>query len=64
MAKVSFQISDVQHKEWFIVALLPHIQTPLMQKKLVSQTEALEIAMNLETSLVGDTNSGMIQIQS
>ena len=25
MAKVSFQMSDVQHKEWFIVALLPHI---------------------------------------
>ena len=24
-AKVSFQMSDVQHKEWFIVALLPHI---------------------------------------
>ena len=25
MAKVSFQMLDVQHKEWFIVALLPHI---------------------------------------
>ena len=25
MAKVSFQMSDVHHKEWFIVALLPHI---------------------------------------
>ena len=25
MAKVSFQMSDVQHKEWFIAALLPHI---------------------------------------
>ena len=25
MAKVSFQMSYVQHKEWFIVALLPHI---------------------------------------
>ena len=31
MAKVSFQMSDVQHKEWFIFVLLPHIQAPLMQ---------------------------------
>ena len=38
MAKVSFQMSDVQHKEWFIVALLPHIQGPLMQQKIESQT--------------------------
>ena len=25
MARVSFQMSDVQHKEWFIAALVPHI---------------------------------------
>ena len=25
MEKVSFQMSDVQHKEWFIAVLLPHI---------------------------------------
>ena len=25
MAKVSFQMSDVQHEEWFIIALLPQI---------------------------------------
>ena len=25
MAKVSFQMLDVKHKEWFIAALLPHI---------------------------------------
>ena len=36
MEKVSFQMSDVQHKEWFIAALLPHIQIPLMQHKIVS----------------------------
>ena len=30
MAKVSFQMSDVQHKEWFIATLLPHIRGPLM----------------------------------
>ena len=30
MAKVNFKLSDVQHKEWFIAALVPHIIMPLM----------------------------------
>ena len=63
MAKVSFQMLDVQHKEWFIVSLLPHIQTHLMKYKMVSPIEALEITMKLEASMVGDTGSGMMQIQ-
>ena len=25
MARVNFQMSDVQHKEWFITMLIPHI---------------------------------------
>ena len=36
MAKVSFYMSGVQHKEWFIAALLVHIRIPLMQQKIVS----------------------------
>ena len=64
MAKVSFQMSGVQHKEWFIVVLLPHIRGPLMQQKIVTQTEALELAMKLEASPIGDGAAGMIQIQS
>ena len=64
MDKVSFQMSDVQHKEWFIVSLLLHIWTPLMQQNIVSQITSLEIAMKLEASLVGDTSLGMMQIQS
>ena len=47
MAKVSFQMSNVQHKEWFIAALLEHIRGLLMQQKIESQTEALELAMKL-----------------
>ena len=34
-----------------------------MQQKLVSQIEALKIAMKLEALLVGDIGSGMMQIQ-
>ena len=31
MARVNFSMSDVQHKEWFIAALVSHIRQPLMQ---------------------------------
>ena len=41
MAKVSFQMPDVQHKEWFIATLFPHIRTLLKQYKLVSWKKAL-----------------------
>ena len=62
MAKVSFQMSNVQHKESFIVALIPHIHVSLMQQKRTSHSEALDLAMKLEASLVGETSAGMMQI--
>jgi hypothetical protein len=63
--QLTFQIPDEQHKEWFIVGLLPHIHCPLMQQKIATQSEALEIAMKLEvSSLVGENNTGMAQVQS
>ncbi len=54
--QVIFTIGPEHHKEWFIVALLPHIRTPLMQQKVADQPKALEIAMKLETTLVGDSS--------
>ena len=57
-------MSDVQHKEWFITALVPHIRKPLMQHKIATQSEALEIAMKLEASPVGENVVGMNQIQT
>ena len=36
MAQVSFQMSDVQQKEWFIVALVLHIRQPLMQQNITT----------------------------
>ena len=46
-------MSDVQHKESFIVALLPHIRGPLMQNKIAMQIEALKLEMKLEASPIG-----------
>ena len=60
MVKVRFQMSDVQHKEWFIASLLPHIHGPLMQQNIESQIEALDLAMKLEASPIGDGVTGML----
>ena len=35
-----------------------------MQQKIESQTEALELAMQLKASLIDDGAAGMVQIQS
>jgi hypothetical protein len=61
---LSFQIPNEQNKEWFIFALLPHIIFTLMQQKITSQAEALEIAMKLESTPMGESSSGMSQILS
>ena len=62
LSQVSVDIDVQQHREWFIVALLPHIRLSLMQQKVASQAETLEIAMNLEASSIVETSVGMVQI--
>ena len=63
MVRLTFQILDQQHREWFIPGLLPHVHFSLRQQKVVLQLEALEIAMKLEVSLVGD-GGGIAQVQT
>jgi hypothetical protein len=63
MGRLTFHIPNQQHQEWFITGLLPHIRKPLIQQKVVSQPKALEIAMKLESSPVGD-NGEMAQVQT
>jgi hypothetical protein len=55
MGRLNFQIFDQHHQEWFIARILPHIHRPLIQLKVTSQPEALEITVKLESSLVGDS---------
>ena len=62
MARVIFDMSYFQHKEWFISALVPHIRHPLMQQNIMTQSKDLEIEMNLEDSPIGETVVGMNQI--
>jgi hypothetical protein len=51
--RLNFQILDEKNKEWFIASLLPHIRVPLMQQKISSQAETLDISMNLESTPMG-----------
>ena len=43
--------------------LVPHIRKLLMQQKIATQSEALEITMKLEASPIGETAVEMNQIQ-
>jgi hypothetical protein len=63
MGRLTFHIPDEQHREWFIAGMLSHIHCPLTQQKVMLQPKALEIAMKLEASPVGD-GAGMAQVQS
>ena len=63
LGQVNFEFPAQQHQEWFITALLLHIRLPLMQQKVTSQSEALEIAMRLEASPISDSTMGMDQVQ-
>ena len=63
LGEVSFTIWLEQHKEWFIIALLPHIRLPLMQHKLHMHDEALEMAMKLEASPLAETSTCMTNLQ-
>ena len=63
LGQVNFEFPPQQHQEWFIAALLLHIRIPLMQQKVTSQGEALEIAMRLATSPLSESTIGMDQHQ-
>ena len=62
LGQVNFAFPTQQHQEWFIATLLPHIHLPLMQQKVTSQSEALEIAMRLEASPMSESELGMDQL--
>jgi hypothetical protein len=62
---MTFQIQDAQHKEWFIVGLIPHIQILLTYKRMVTYVEVFKIVMCLEPTLGGaETSVGLAQVQS
>lgn len=61
-----FKLLEVQHWEWFIAGLLPHIRIPLQQQRINSQEDVLEIAMKLESTPEepNESSSGLAQVQT
>jgi len=62
MDRLTFQIPSQQHKEWFIAAMLPHIRLLMVQQKVATPTEALEVAVRMEASPVGESSARMTQV--
>jgi hypothetical protein len=54
MGRLTFQIPNQQNKECFIIGVLPHIHSALIQKKVTAQYKAIEINMKLEASSIRD----------
>lgn len=62
--QANMNITDEQHKEWYIASLLPHLRLPLSQRKIAMQEEVVEIMMRFEVSPIQDMNIEVQQIHS
>ena len=57
--KANMNLTDRQCREWFVASLLPHLRVVLSQQKIMTQAEALEIAMRLHETSMQDPNMGV-----
>lgn len=62
--EANMNLTDGQHREWFVVALLPHLRVALSQQKIGTQAEALEIVITLHETPMLDANLGVQQIHA
>ena len=62
--EANMNLIDGHHREWFVALLLPHLRVALLQQKITTQTEALEIAMRLYKTPMQDPNMGVQQIHA
>ena len=52
--EANMQLTDGQHRKWFIDPLFPHLKISLSQQKIGTQAEALEIPMRLNVTPMQD----------
>jgi len=55
----NMNLTDGQHRKWFVASLLPHLRSVLPQQKITTQVEVLDISMRLHETLMQDTNLGV-----
>ena len=58
--EANMNLTNGQHREWFVASLLPHLRSVLSQQKITTQAEALDIAMRLHETLMQDP---ILQVQ-
>jgi hypothetical protein len=46
--KLKYPITDMQHRNLFIISLFPHLKYPLRKHKFQTQAEALQESLQLE----------------
>lgn len=54
--EANMNLTDGQHCEWFIASLLSHLRSTLLQQKITTQAEALDISMRLHETPMQDPN--------
>lgn len=59
ICEANMNLTDGQHREWFLALLLPHLRVALSQQKITTQAEALEITMRLHETPMQDLNIGV-----
>ena len=64
MERDNFDMSDIQHKKWFIREFLTPIRLQLMQQKIATQSGVLEISIKVEASPNGENAVDINQIQT
>lgn len=52
-------LTNGQHREWFLALLLPHLRVALSQEKIGTHVEALEIVMRLHETLIQVSTLGI-----
>jgi len=64
ICKANMNLTEGQHREWFVASLLSQLRVALSQQKITTQVEALEIAMKLHETPMQDPNLGVQQIHA
>ena len=60
--EANMTLKNGQRREWFVASLTPHLRNTLLQQRLTTQAEALEIATRLHETSIQYPNLGVQQI--
>ena len=50
--EANMNLTDGQHHKWFVASLMPHLRSALLQQKITTHEEALEISMRPHETLM------------